>query len=105
MTEGGHELHLIRRHHPAAVRHVGVVVLRSGAISVAPKVRGNDREAFGEEGRNMAPHVRRLRIAVQEQERGTRTGNTRMDADAVDVDIDAIKVGEGSAHYLVTAAA
>jgi flagellar basal body rod protein FlgB len=53
----------------------------------------------------MSPHVRRLRIAVQEQERGTRTGNTRMDVDAVDVDIDAIKVGEGSAHYLVSAAA
>jgi hypothetical protein len=84
---------------------VGVVVLRSGAIPVAPKIRGNNREAFGEEGRNMSPHVRRLRIAVQEQERGTRTGDTRMDVDAIDVDIDAIKVGEGSTHYLVSAAA
>ena len=53
----------------------------------------------------MSPHVRRLWIAVQEQERGTRTGDTRMDVDAVDVDIDAIKVSEGSAHYLVSAAA
>jgi hypothetical protein len=53
----------------------------------------------------MSPHIRRLWIAVQEQERGTRTGDTRMDVDAIDVDIDAIKVGEGSTHYLVSAAA
>jgi len=84
---------------------VGVVVLRSGAVSVAPKVRGNDREAFGEEGCDTAPHVRRLWIAVQEQERVTRTGDTRMDADAIDVDIDAIKIGEGSTYHLVCAAA
>jgi hypothetical protein len=105
MAKVGHESHLVCRHGSAAVRHVGVVVLRSGAIPVAPKIRGNDREAFGEEGRNMSPHVRRLWIAVQEQERGTRTGDTRMDVDAIDVDIDAIKVGEGSTHYLVSAAA
>ena len=50
-----------------------------GAVAVAPQVRGDDREAFGQERRDLMPHRMRLGVAVEQQDRGAVAAHDQRD--------------------------
>jgi hypothetical protein len=58
-----------RRHDVASHAALIVAVARLVGIAVASQVRAHHGEAFEEHRRHFAPHLRRLRIAVQQDHR------------------------------------
>ena len=72
-----HDVDLVLRHRALRVVRVVGQALRLAAVAVTAQDRGDDREALGERGRDVAPRVQRQRRAVQQQQRRPAAGFRR----------------------------
>jgi hypothetical protein len=89
-----HHLHLIERHRALAVR--GVVGCGCGPEggAVAGQVGRDDGVVLGEQRGGRVPHERRLRVAVQQQQRRAASSDQRVDRPAGRVQLAVLEAGE-----------
>ena len=73
-----HGVHQVLRLSPLGVVEVVGAALGLAAVAVAAQVRRDHREILRQPRRNLVPHGMRLRVTVQQQERGAAAPFTKL---------------------------
>ena len=86
-AQHGHHRDLIGRHRALRIIRVRGIARQFFAVAITAQVGRDDREAFRKLGHNLVPGQMRLRVAVEQQQRRSRTADRGADAHAVRIDV------------------
>ena len=94
MAEDLHDRQAVRRHGSFAIGGMFRVTCRRGTRAIAAQISQHEREVCGRLRRNFVPADMRLRIAVQQHERGTSPASTHENLGAFRLDAVLGEAGE-----------